>query len=83
MSSDARKARKSEGVQSDCEVKGEVRRDVTKGAHCHDHSRSVPVVPLEDMSIPVRVHSTGLVHNRTRSTSPLRVSALRTGYACH
>ena len=33
MSSDARKARKSEGVQSDCEVRGEVRRDVTKGAH--------------------------------------------------
>ena len=33
MSSDARKARKSGGVQSDCKVRGEVRRDVTKGAH--------------------------------------------------
>ena len=50
---------------------------------CHDHSWSVPVVPLEDTSILVRVHLTGLVHNRTCSTSPLRVSALRTGYACH
>ena len=54
-----------------------------KGGYCHDHSQSVPVVPLENTSIPVRIHSTGLVHNRTRSTSPLRISALRTGYACH
>ena len=33
MSSDARKARKLEGVRSDCRVRGEVRWNVTKGAH--------------------------------------------------
>ena len=54
-----------------------------KGGYCHDHFQSVPVVPLGDMSIPVRDHLTGLVHNWTRSSSPLRVSVLRTGYACH
>ena len=50
---------------------------------CHNHSQSVPVVPLEDTSILVRIHSTGLVHNQTRLTSPLCISVLRTGYACH
>ena len=58
-------------------------KQICIGGQCHNHSQSVLVVPLEDTSIPVRIHSTGLVHNRTRSTSPLRVSALRTGYACH
>ena len=49
----------------------------------YDHSRSVPVVPFKDTPIPVHVHSTGLLYDQTCSTSPLHVSMLCTGYACH